>query len=100
REDYEIPNRYGATQITGENGGPGAVFHSLRSITNTLSICESIEQYAPDAFLVNLSNPMSRVTLAVNKATKVRNVGMCHEMPLGVRRLARRLKVKPGHIHA
>lgn len=99
REDYEIPNRYGATQITGENGGPGAVFHSLRSITNTLSICESIERYAPDAFLVNLSNPMSRVTLAVNKATKVRNVGMCHEMPLGVRRLARRLKVKPRHIH-
>ena len=44
REDYEIPNRYGATQITGENGGPGAVFHSLRSIKNTLSICKSIAE--------------------------------------------------------
>lgn len=100
REDYEIPNRHGATQLTGENGGPGAVFHSLRSITNTLSICESIERYAPEAFLVNLSNPMSRVTLAINEATKVRNVGMCHEMPLGVRRLARRLKMRHQDVRA
>ena len=100
REDYEVPNRYGARQITGENGGPGAVFHSLRSITNTLGICAHIERYCPDAFLVNLTNPMSRVTLAVNRATSVRNVGMCHEMPLGVNRLARRLRIRRSHVDA
>ena len=100
RQDYEIPNKYGATQITGENGGPGAVFHSLRSINNTLSICRSIEEYCPDAFLLNLSNPMSRVTLAINKGTKVRNVGMCHEMPMGVYRLSRRLRVNAKDIDA
>lgn len=100
RQDYEIPNRYGARQITGENGGPGAVFHSLRSINNTLSICGSIAEHAPDAFLVNLSNPMSRVTLAINRATKVRNVGMCHEMPMGIRRLARRLGLRGRDIEA
>lgn len=93
RQDYEIPNRYGARQINGENGGPGAVFHSLRSIKNTLGICADIEKYCPDALLINLTNPMSRVTLAINRATKVRNVGMCHEMPLGINRLARRLRV-------
>ena len=100
RQDYEIPRRYGATQINGENGGPGAVFHSLRSIKNTLSICRNIERYCPDAFLVNLSNPMSRVTLAINKGTKVRNVGMCHEMPIGVVRLARLLRMSPRRIDA
>lgn len=96
KQDFEIPNRHGARQINGENGGPGAVFHSLRSIKNTLGICESIEKYSPDAFLINLTNPMSRVTLAINRATHVANVGMCHEMPLGVNRLARRLRV-PRH---
>ncbi len=100
RQDYEIPNRYGARQITGENGGPGALFHSLRSIKNTLGICADIEKYCPDAFLINLTNPMSRVTLAINKATKVRNVGMCHEMPLGIYRLARRLRIRRSHIDA
>ena len=100
REDYEIPNRYGARQITGENGGPGAVFHSLRSIANTLGICADIEKYCPQAFLINLTNPMSRVTLAINRATGVRNVGMCHEMPLGVDRLARRLRIDRTHVDA
>jgi alpha-galactosidase len=100
RQDYEIPRRYGATQINGENGGPGAVFHSLRSIKNTLSICTSIEKYCPDAFLVNLTNPMSRVTLAINQGTAVRNVGMCHEMPIGIVRIARLLRMKPSRIAA
>jgi alpha-galactosidase len=86
--------------VNGENGGPGAVFHSLRSITNTLSICADIERYCPDAFLINLSNPMSRVTLAINEATNLRNVGMCHEMPIGVTRLGRMLRIRPEDIDA
>ena len=100
RQDYEIPNRYGARQINGENGGPGAVFHSLRSIKNTLGICRDIEKYAPNAFLINLTNPMSRVTLAINRGSKVRNVGMCHEMPMGINRLCRRIRVKAKEVDA
>jgi len=98
RQDFEIPNRHGARQINGENGGPGAVFHSLRSIKNTLSICADIEKHCGDAFLINLSNPMSRVTLAINRGTKVANVGMCHEGPIGVHRLARLLRLKPSEV--
>lgn len=100
RQDYEVPRRHGARQITGENGGPGAVFHSLRSIGNTLGICADIDKYAPDALLVNLTNPMSRVTLAISRATNVRAVGMCHEMPLGVRRVAAKLHVKHTDVEA
>ena len=100
RQDYEIPRRHGATQVNGENGGPGAVFHSLRSIKNTLSICADIERYCPDAFLLNLSNPMSRVTLAINRGTRVRSVGMCHEMPIGIQRLARLLRMRAADIAA
>jgi alpha-galactosidase len=100
RQDYEIPRRYGATQVNGENGGPGAVFHSLRCIKNTLSICADIEKHCPDTFLLNLSNPMSRVTLAINKSTRIRNVGMCHEMPIGLSRIGRMLRVRPADIEA
>jgi alpha-galactosidase len=100
RQDFEVANRHGARQVNGENGGPGAVFHSLRSIRTTLGICADIEKYSPDAFLVNLSNPMSRVTLAVNRATKLRNVGMCHEMPIGVYRLSMLLRRRPRDIEA
>ena len=43
---------------------------------------------------------MSRVTLAIDRATSVRNVGMCHEMPIGIHRLARRIRVPRKHIEA
>ncbi len=100
RQDFEVPKVHGATQVNGENGGPGAVFHSLRSIKNTLSICRDIERHCPDAFLINLSNPMSRVTLAINEGTDVRNVGMCHEMPIGIVRIGRLLRMRPSRIAA
>jgi len=98
RQDHDVPNRYGARQINGENGGPGAVFHSLRSIANTLSICADIERYCPDAFLVNLSNPLSRVALAIERHTAVRSVSMCHEMPNGIGRLASLLRRDKGDL--
>ena len=99
-EDYEVPVRHGSTQITGENGGPGAVFHSLRSIRTMLGICGDIERYCPDTFLINLTNPLSRVTLAVNAGTSVKNISMCHEFAGGVGRIARLLRVPKSKIAA
>ena len=99
-EDYEIPVRHGATQITGENGGPGAVFHSLRSIRTMLGICGDIERYCPDAFLINLTNPLSRVALAVNTGTAIKNISMCHEFAGGVGRIARLLRIPKAKIAA
>ena len=43
---------------------------------------------------------MSRVTLAINEGTDVRNVGMCHEMPIGIVRIARLLRMRPSRIAA
>ncbi len=99
-EDYEIPCRHGATQITGENGGPGAVFHSLRSIRTILGICDDIQAHCPDAFLVNLTNPLSRVALAITTATPIRTVSLCHEFAGGVARLARLLRIPKALITA
>ncbi len=99
-EDYEVPVRHGSTQITGENGGPGAVFHSLRSIKTMLGICEDIGRYCPDTFLVNLTNPLSRVALAINTATTVRNVSMCHEFAGGVSRISKLLRLPKSKIDA
>ncbi len=100
KQDYEIPRKYGATQINGENGGPGAVFHSLRSIKTCLEICDNIARYCPETYLINLTNPMSRVTLAINQATKIRNVGLCHEFGGGIIRLGLLLRIAPRKIHA
>jgi alpha-galactosidase len=79
-QDWKIPLQYGFRQIFGENGGPGGLFHSLRIIPPILEICQDIDTVCPDATVINLSNPMSRICLAVKrKYPHMRFVGLCHE---------------------
>ena len=78
--DYRVPQEFGNKQVSGENGGPGGLFHSLRIIPPILEICEDIAKICPTAYVINLSNPMSRVCLAIKrKYPKLKFVGLCHE---------------------
>ena len=79
--DYRVPLEFGNKQITGENAGPGGLFHSLRTIPPILDICEDIIKYAsPNALLINYSNPLSRICLAIKrKYPSLKVVGLCHE---------------------
>ncbi|MEJ2248124.1 MAG: alpha-glucosidase [Candidatus Lokiarchaeota archaeon] len=89
-QDYQIPVKYGNKQIFGENGGPGGLFHSLRIIPPILDICEDIIDICPKAFLINFSNPMSRVCLAVKrKFPSLKFVGLCHEFHFAITHLPR-----------
>lgn len=81
RWDFEFPMMWGSTQITGENGGPGGFFHSLRVIPPILDICEDIQNICPNALFINYSNPMSRICLAIKrKYPNQKFVGLCHEI--------------------
>ena len=78
--DYRIPQEYGCKQVTGENGGPGGLFHSLRVIPPILDICQDVMKICPDAYFINFSNPMSRICLAIKrKFPSLKFVGLCHE---------------------
>jgi alpha-galactosidase len=78
--DYRIPLEFGCKQISGENGGPGGLFHSLRVIPPILDICEDVHKICPRAFFINFSNPMSRICLAIKrKYPSLKFVGLCHE---------------------
>jgi len=81
-QDYDVPRKYGNRQIFGENGGPGGLFHSLRIIPPIIEICEDVEKICPNAWVINFSNPMSRICLAIKRkfGKKVKAVGLCHEI--------------------
>lgn len=78
QKDFYIPAAYGFCQTFGENGGPGAAFHTLRSLHLMIPIAQDMEKLCPDALLINFTNPESRVCLGVNKLTRIRSVGLCH----------------------
>ncbi len=75
--DIEIPRKHGCGELYGETGGPGGFFHTLRQVPLTLEIVRDIERLCPDAWYVNMSNPESRLTLAIDRYTKVKAVGVC-----------------------
>lgn len=76
RRDEHIPISHGV--IGQETTGPGGMFKALRTVPVILDICEDIEELAPDAWLLNFTNPAGIVTEAVLKHTKVKSVGLCN----------------------
>ncbi len=82
RQDLEVPARYGIRQSVGDTVGPGGINRALRNIPVLLGIARDMEQLCPDAWLLNLTNPMTTLCRAVTKETSVKTVGLCHEVTI------------------
>ena len=78
--DLEIPWRYGIRQPGGDTLGPGGINRALRNVPVMIDIARDMEARCPDAWLLNLTNPMSALCRAVTKSTSVKTVGLCHEV--------------------
>jgi alpha-galactosidase len=89
RMDWEIPFNLGIKQVIGENGGPGGLFHTMRNIPPVLAICSDMEDYCPDALLLNYTNPVPRLCLAIDRYTDIKVVGLCHEVEGQLKRLSK-----------
>ena len=46
-------------------------------------IAQEVERLAPSAYLINFTNPLARVCLALTRYTRVQVVGMCHQINKG-----------------
>ncbi|MCM8768699.1 MAG: alpha-glucosidase/alpha-galactosidase, partial [Candidatus Omnitrophica bacterium] len=88
-QDFFLPLTFGFRQIYGENGGPGAAFHTLRSLHLMLPSCQDMENLCPQALLLNFTNPESRVCLGIKKLTRIRAVGLGHGPKMTLRIIAR-----------
>jgi alpha-galactosidase len=83
RLDWEVPLKHGLRQPYAENGGPGGLMHACRQIPLFLDIVRDMETLCPDAWLINFSNPLPRITRAVTKYSKIKAVGKCHQIEVG-----------------
>ncbi len=77
-QDFSIPPAFGFQHVSGECGGPGAAFHTLRSLNLMVPIARDMERLCPGAWLLNFTNPESRVCLGVTRLTGIRAIGLCH----------------------
>lgn len=78
RVDLKVPLRFGVAQTVGDTLGPGGIFRAIRGVPELLRLCADMEELCPEALLLNYSNPMAMHCLAVERATRIRHVGLCH----------------------
>ncbi len=78
--DFEIPKKYGLRQTIADTLGIGGIMRGLRTIPVLVDICHDMEKLCPDALFINYVNPMAMNTWAVNRATHIRAVGLCHSV--------------------
>ncbi len=104
--DWQIPLRYGVHQPYAENGGPGSIAHTARNMPLMLDIAYDMEELCPDAWYLNLTNPLIRLTWGVARYTSIKVLGLCHQLLWGYAMagtvLADRwgIPVPPGfHVH-
>lgn len=81
-KDEKIPLKYGV--VGQETCGPGGIAYGMRSIGGILEILDYMEEYSPDAWMLNYSNPAAIVAEATRRLRpNSRIINIC-DMPLGI----------------
>lgn len=82
RMDHEIARKHGIMHYA-ENAGPGGLMHTSRNIALIMPILRDIEKLCPDALVLNFTNPVPRICIAAARYTRVKMVGICHQLSFG-----------------
>ncbi len=79
--DVHQPEKYGIYQSVGDTAGPGGTVRALRTIPMFVEIAEAIKAYAPDAWVINYTNPMTLcVKTLYHVYPQIKAFGCCHEV--------------------
>ena len=97
--DFEVPKRFGLRQTIADTLGIGGIMRGLRTIPVYLEMCGDMEAVCPGVFLLNYVNPMAMVTWAINRATSIKTVGLCHSVQGTAEQLAELIGVPVAEIN-
>jgi alpha-galactosidase len=78
--DFEIPKRFGLRQTIADTLGIGGIMRGLRTIPVMLDMAADMAALCPDVWFLNYTNPMAINCWAINRATSIRTVGLCHSV--------------------
>ncbi|MFF9208616.1 MULTISPECIES: 6-phospho-beta-glucosidase [unclassified Streptomyces] len=79
-----------------ETVGAGGIAYGLRTVPVAVDIAARVARLAPDAWVINFTNPAGLVTEAMSRHLGDRVIGIC-DSPVGLgRRIARVLGADPG----
>ncbi len=76
--DLSIPEKYGIFHTVGDTVGPGGWARSLRNIPVFERIGATLAEHAPNAWVLNYSNPMATLSATLSRHMPGRVTGCCH----------------------
>ncbi len=81
QSDVHAPEEYGVYQSVGDTVGPGGFMRALRTIPMFVEIANAIRDYAPDAWVINYTNPMTLCMATLYDVFPgMKAFGCCHEV--------------------
>lgn len=84
-KDEKIPLKYGC--VGQETCGPGGIAYGMRSIGDVLELVDFMDEYSPNAWFLNYSNPAAIVAEATRKMRPNSNILNICDMPIGIEEL-------------
>ena len=79
--DVHLPERVNCWQSVGDTAGPGGIIRALRTIPMYVEIAQAIRDYAPKAWVINYTNPMSLCVKTLYYVyPEIKAFGCCHEV--------------------
>ncbi len=95
--DVHLPERLGIYQPVGDTVGAGGFMRAMRTIPMYVTIAEAIRDWAPEAWVINYTNPMSLCVRTLYKVfPAVKAFGCCHEVFGTQKLLCSMLKTQAG----
>ena len=98
--DIDIPRKYGIDQAVGDTVGPGGVFKALRTVPVLIDIARDIDDVAPNATLLNYTNPMAMACWGITTEADVPTIGLCHSVQRTTQDLADYIGAPQGEVSA
>ena len=83
-KDERIPLKY--NMLGQETTGAGGFAKAMRTIPVIMDICKDIEELAPNAWMINFTNPAGLITETILNYTNVNAIGVCN-VPIGMVRM-------------
>lgn len=79
--DVHLPEKYGIYQSVGDTVGPGGVLRAMRTVPIYEGFAREIKAHCPDAWVINLTNPMTICTKTLYDVfPEIKAFGCCHEV--------------------
>ena len=79
--DVHAPEKYNIWQSVGDTSGPGGIVRAMRTVPMFEQIGLAIKEYAPEAWVINYTNPMTLCVKTLYRVfPQIRAFGCCHEV--------------------